>query len=269
MPPAEPAALPLRHAVALGLLQGPTELLPISSSAHTTLLPWSRDWPYYADANRELRKTFELALHAGAGVALLRDARRLTGGRWPSPGTLAAGLAPVALAGLVLRKAVERWLGGPRSIAAGLVGGAVAMGLAERAAGRRQRSASGAGPRDGFVLGLAQTAALAPGVSRNGATLAAARARGFDRRSAHSLSWGVGLPILLGASAAESPRVIAGNAPRGVRRALAGGATAAFVSTTLSARMLGPRLPELRLTGFAAYRVLLAGLVLRRMGRAK
>ena len=71
---AERARSPLRHAVALGLLQGPTELLPVSSSAHTTLIPWLAGWPY-AELDAELRKSFEVALHAGAGLALAIDLR--------------------------------------------------------------------------------------------------------------------------------------------------------------------------------------------------
>src|SRR4051794_27199135 len=62
--------LPLRHALALGALLGPAELLPISSSAHTTLVPWLLGWPY-GDLDPELRKAFEVALHAGTAVALL------------------------------------------------------------------------------------------------------------------------------------------------------------------------------------------------------
>src|SRR5215475_3207335 len=61
--------LSLGEAVALGALQGPTELLPVSSSAHTTLIPWLAGWPYVR-LEPELRKAFEVALHAGAGAAL-------------------------------------------------------------------------------------------------------------------------------------------------------------------------------------------------------
>jgi undecaprenyl-diphosphatase len=60
-------ALALEHAVALGLLHGPAELLPVSSSAHTTLIPWLVGWPY-AQLDDELRKAFEVALHAGASA---------------------------------------------------------------------------------------------------------------------------------------------------------------------------------------------------------
>jgi len=64
----------LRHAIALGLLQGPSELLPISSSAHTSVIPWLAGWPY-GELDGELRKSFEVALHAGAGLALAIDMR--------------------------------------------------------------------------------------------------------------------------------------------------------------------------------------------------
>ena len=63
-PPDARAALPLRHALALGLLHGPAELLPVSSSGHVTLVPWLLGWPY-PELDPELRKAFEVALHAG------------------------------------------------------------------------------------------------------------------------------------------------------------------------------------------------------------
>src|ERR1700750_1125633 len=62
--------LSLRHAVALGVLHGPAELLPVSSSAHTTLVPWLLGWPY-PDTDADLRRAFEVALHAGTAAALL------------------------------------------------------------------------------------------------------------------------------------------------------------------------------------------------------
>src|SRR5437588_5951599 len=73
MPPPR-RALPLRHAVLLGLLQGPTELLPVSSSAHTVLVPLLARWPY-AELDARLRKSFEVSLHAGAALALAIHAR--------------------------------------------------------------------------------------------------------------------------------------------------------------------------------------------------
>ncbi len=271
MPPAEDAPA-LRHAVALGLLQGPTELLPVSSSAHTTLIPWLAGWPY-ARLDGERRKSFEVALHAGAGAALaihfrhelLRDAR-LDGRR---VGTIALSLAPPAIAGYALAAQIERRLGGPRSIAVGLAAGALAMALADRrTVGTRDqaRSFPDANARDGLALGLAQAAALMPGVSRSGATVSAARACGFDREAAQALSWHVGLPVIAGASLLKGARMRSAGVPRAQRAALALGGTSAFVSTLASARLLDRRLRAGQaLWPYALYRCVLAALVVRRL----
>ncbi len=133
MPPAE-RPIPLTHAIALGLLQGPAELLPVSSSAHITLMPRLLRWPY-ASLDGAQRKSFELAVHAGAGVALAAFGGALRAGGRPGAAVLAAAVGPPALAGVVLRGVVERRLGGPRQLAFGLAAGAAAMALAERAGG--------------------------------------------------------------------------------------------------------------------------------------
>jgi len=300
--------LPLRHAVALGLLQGPTELLPVSSSGHTTLIPWLAGWPY-AELEPELRKSFEVALHAGAGAALaidmrgeLIDATRTLDRRRVA--VIALSLAPPVLAGYALERPIERRLGGPRSIAAGLIAGAAAMALAdihpgrcmdsmprESAAGsaapdglaqtdttlaapvRGARRQEDAGPHDGLALGLAQAMALIPGVSRNGATLTAARARGFAREDAVALSWHAALPVILGASALKAWRLRRRGAQTrpvdsagSARRTLAVGGASAFVSTLASARLLRrPWVSARSLLPYTVYRCLLAVLVFRRL----
>jgi undecaprenyl-diphosphatase len=272
--PSADSPLPLRHAVALGLLQGPAELLPVSSSAHTTVLPWLAGWPY-ARLDGARRKSFEVALHAGAGTAialhmrreLLREAAQVDRRR---AGVIALSLAPPALAGYVLGPTIERSFGGPRSIVAGLAGGAVAMALADRGAANHEpgaaRAQEDARARDGLALGLAQAAALIPGVSRNGATLTAARARGFGRRAAQALSWHAGLPVLLGASMLKGARMRRTGIPRSERAALAAGGTAAFLSTLASARLLQRLLREGgALWPYSLYRCLLAALVVSRL----
>jgi undecaprenyl-diphosphatase len=274
MQPAE-QSLPLRHAVALGVLHGPAELLPISSSAHTTLLPWLLDWPY-ARLDGQQRKAFEVALHAGAGAALaihLRrelvaelaglDARRLI--------VIALALAPPALAGYVLERPIGQRLGGPRSIATGLGAGAVAMVLADRRrradANRHRRDARDARAIDGLALGLAQAVALIPGVSRNGATLTAARARGFSRASAQTLSWHAGLPVIAGAAMLEGAHTRRANVTRDLRLAQLAGAVSAFASTLAVARLLRRQLRDGQpLWPFALYRAALAALVVSRSG---
>lgn len=274
MPRAE-AGLPLRQAVALGLLQGPTELLPVSSSGHTTLLPWLAGWSY-PELDGGTRKSFELALHAGAGLALaadthgdlLRTAARMDA---RTAGVLALSIAPAALTGAVLRGPIERRLGSPRSIAAGMLFGGLAMGIADRrpAAGR---SCAEARAGDGLALGLAQALALMPGVSRSGATLTAARARGFGRMGAHALSWRIAVPVILGASLSEAPRPgrVRARGDRAAAPAQVAGGVCAFASTLLSARAtrragVGGR----SLLPYAIYRCLLAALVLSRPRRAQ
>jgi undecaprenyl-diphosphatase len=269
---ARKSAFPIHQAVALGLLQGPTELLPVSSSAHSALLPWLAGWSY-AELDPQLRKSFEVALHAGAGLALAidmrselvqealaMDARRAA--------TIACSLAPAAVAGYALRGSVERRLGGPRSIAAGLIAGAVAMALADALGAHGERAREDAVPRDGLALGLAQASALMPGVSRSGATLTAARVRGFARADAQALSWHAALPVLLGASALEGVRLARSGAPVGTRGALIAGAASAFVSTLASARVLRRSPGGRSMLPFSVYRGALALVVIRRLRRS-
>jgi undecaprenyl-diphosphatase len=267
----------LRHAVALGLLQGPTELLPISSSGHTTLIPWLAGCSY-GELDPELRKTLEVALHAGAGAALAIDmrgelieaARSLDGRR---AGVIALSLAPPVLAGYALERPIERRLGGPGSIAMGLIAGGVAMALADlRSASARRgaRRAQDAGARDGLALGVAQAAALIPGVSRNGATLTAARARRFGREDAQTLSWHAALPVILGAVALKGWRLLRHGVSDGSWPALAAGAGSAFVSTSVSARLLRrARVSARSLLPYAVYRCMIAAIAIGRLRRTQ
>src|SRR4051794_15530962 len=164
MRPPEPH---LGETVALGLLQGPAELLPVSSSAHVELVPWLLGWRHSALPG-DVRKEVEVALHAGTALALLAAGE---GRARPWLGALALG--PPAAAALAFERAIEQRLGGPRSVAFGLAAGGLAMALADRRPGRR--GAVDAGVSDALWLGAAQAAALVPGVSRSGMTRAAAR----------------------------------------------------------------------------------------------
>ncbi len=267
MPRRPEAGLPLRHALALGALHGPAELLPVSSSAHTTLVPWLLRWPY-PDLDPELRKAFEIALHAGTAVALLVglreevagaardfDRRRLT--------LVVGSFVPPAVVGLALERPIERRLGTPPTIAVGLALGAMAMALAD-ARGPRRRTRDQATAIDAVALGVAQACALFPGVSRNGATLTAARARGFRRADANALSRHVALPVIVGATALKGVRLARRGLPAGMAAAFAAGVAAAFASTLLSVRLIRAVERDRSLAPFSVYRVALAALVLRR-----
>jgi undecaprenyl-diphosphatase len=261
-----PARLKLRHALALGLIHGPTELLPVSSSAHTTLIPLLARWSY-RDVDPQVRKTFEVCLHAGAGVALALDRRREPAGPPARDATLiATSLAPPALAGLLLRSLIARRLSRPSSIAAGLCLGSIAMVLADR---RQQiRTCADASAADALALGFAQAAALAPGVSRSGATLAAARARQFTRADSRALSQRAGLAVIFAACAHEAPELLRRRRAPGSARAFTLGAAGALLSTTASLRLQRRlfRTPP-PLWPFAVYRLALAALIMRRRAR--
>jgi undecaprenyl-diphosphatase len=258
--------------VALGLMQGPAELLPVSSSAHTTLIPLLAGWRY-GELDGERRKSFEVSLHAGAGLALALSMRRELARSAASLDrrralALALALAPPAVAGLSLRSQIERRLGGARSIALSLIAGAGAMAVADTRFISDPRACGDAGALDGLALGIAQALALMPGVSRSGATITAARARGFSRAGARALSWSAAMPVLFAASALEGWRVARDGAPRGLGGAMAAGGGAAFLSTIACERALRRgRSGERSLLPYAVYRVLLGALVLRRLPR--
>jgi undecaprenyl-diphosphatase len=243
--------------VALGLIQGATELLPVSSSAHIAALPQLLRWSV-GSWEPERRKELEVALHAGALLALAPALWRVR----PDLRTLALSLVPPVVVGYGLERPIERRLGGPAGLASGLILGAVALAAADRAGGAPASSrgaipSPGTPPRDALVLGLAQAAALWPGVSRTGATLAAARALGYDRADASRLSFGVAGPVLAGATALKAWR---GRKDADLRL-VATGAGAAFAGTAAALRVLGleRRRP---FAVYAAERVVLASAIL-------
>jgi undecaprenyl-diphosphatase len=263
------------EALALGLLHGPAELVPVSSSGHVAAVPWLLRWDV-AGWDGARRKELEVALHAGTATALLAVLRP---GR-VRPLLQAAAFAPPAAVGYLFERRIEQRLGTPPTLAGGLLIGAAALELADRREGSRDDR--DAGIVDGLVLGLAQTAALMPGVSRSGATLSAARMRGFGRAPASRLSWEVALPIVAGASALKvwrvatslraaaaassaarvGPLALGAAASSAARvRPLALGAAAAFLSTLATARAIGleRRGPLWR---WAAWRAALAGAIL-------
>jgi len=262
-------AIPARRAVALGIVQGPAELLPVSSSAHIVLVPWLAGWNW-EEIDPELRKSFEVALHTGAAAALLigqrrviaEELRQLDGRR---VAFLILSFLPAAIVGYTLERPIERRLGGPRATAYGLLAGAAAMFLADRRPQRRGRG--DATPADGLALGVAQAAALAPGVSRNGVTLAAARWRGFSRDQANLLSRTIALPIIVGASTLKGARLARRGTPPELRRSLAIGVAASFASTLASQGLIGLVERDRALWPYAAYRVGLAAAVLAKLRR--
>ena len=252
--------LTVGQAVLLGALHGPAELLPVSSSGHVTAVPWLLGWRY-SELGDEARKAFEVALHAGSAAAwLLLPAAGRGRPPWPRESRelmlLALATAPAGVAGLVFERPIERRLGTPGGIAAGLAVGAGIMAAADRAP--HSREAEEAGLADAAWLGLAQATALLPGISRTGASLTAARFRGFSSRAAWRLSADMATPVIGGAAALKLTRLLRDRPQAAQTAMLLAGASASFGATLVAARVLRPLDRGWPLRPFAVYRLGLA-----------
>jgi undecaprenyl-diphosphatase len=266
------AARPLTagRALVLGALHGPAELMPVSSSAHVTVIPYLLGWDY-AEAEGDLRKAFEVALHAGTAIALvigLREeveatVRGMTAAR---AARLIVASVPAAVVGLTLEKPIERRLGTARTIPIGMILGALALGWGDRAP--RERDEREARLTDALWIGIAQASALMPGVSRNGATLTAARRLRFHRVDANRISREIALPVIGGATGLKLLRLIRSGLPEGTAVPFAIGAGASFVSTLLSTRAIRAVERDRSFTPYVVYRLVLAGAVVARGRRS-
>lgn len=194
----------LWEATILGVVQGLTEFLPISSSAHLVLVPWALGW-------RDPGLTFDVTVHLGTLLSLLiyfgRDlahlARRLLvgapdGGRLLS--ALIVGTLPGAAAGYFAKRFFEALFARPDWVGVFLLGTAALLAVAE-GTGRRSRSLATLGVPEALCIGVAQAVAIAPGISRSGATIAAALFLGFTREAAARFSFLLAIPIIFGAGA--------------------------------------------------------------------
>jgi undecaprenyl-diphosphatase len=261
--------LPLPHAVALGAIQGPAELLPVSSSGHLVLIPAMLGWRY-RELDPEIRKAVEVALHAGGAAALVIGLRRevaeyLRGFGLHNLASLTLSFTPAALIALRFERPIERRLSEPRPVAIALLAGSAAMAIAD---GRPEhRGREDASLMDAIVIGAAQAFALAPGVSRNGATLAAARWLRFRRADANVISRQIALPVIVGASVLKGARLGARELPPGIGAGMAAGALAAFSSTLVSMRLIAMLERSRSLLPYVAYRTALgtAALIALRM----
>lgn len=231
----------------------------MSSSGHLVLVPVLLRMPY-AGLEPELRKSFEVALHAGSAlalaVALRSELREMLEPRQAA--LLALTAAPPALVGLAFERQVERRLGTPTAVAVAQVAAGAALWLADGFPASRGRVGAG----DALAVGAAQVLALAPGVSRAGSALTAARLRGLRRGAAARLSRRAALPITTGAGLLKGVRAASGELPREMAGPFAAGALAALVSG-VAARGLAERLEGASsFRAVAAYRVALGAVSL-------
>jgi len=255
----------------LGILQGLTEFLPISSSAHLILLPWLFSWEH-------LGLTFDVMIHGGTLLAILvyfREEwkeiisgffRRLRGQPRLNNNNLdlavLAGTAPAIVIGLVFRSVVEDYLRTPSVIVATLSGFGLLLLWADRR-GKGTRSLINAGIKVGVLIGLAQALALVPGVSRSGVTITAGLLLGFSRANSARFSFLLSGPII--ALATLDGIVELGGTRDAVIAtgwALAVGTLVAFLTGLLCIRYFLRFLQSNTLVVFVLYRLGLAAAIL-------
>ncbi|MFN2502940.1 MAG: undecaprenyl-diphosphate phosphatase [Acidimicrobiales bacterium] len=263
--------LPISHAIILGIVQGLTEFLPVSSSGHLILIPWLFGWEELTK-NPDLNKTFDVALHVGtfvgAAAYFAPDLRRLAKAGIASvrrrsvetPDERMAWLLllstlPGAAIGSLLEQVIEEELGREWLIAIMLIVFGLVLAVADRAKG--ERKADDFGWRDALVMGAAQAAALSPGVSRSGATISASRWLGFERASAARLSFLMSLPIIGGAALYRGLKLVAdGGPPAGTEGAFAAGIVASGITGAFAVWGVLRLLQTRSFTPFVVYRVL-------------
>jgi len=263
----------LWHALVLGVVQGLTEFLPISSTAHLKVVPLLLGWGDPGVA-------FTAVIQLGSIVAVLAYfradlievvrgiARAFREGRWDDPAArlgvaIAIGTLPIVLAGMALKLWFPGYgdsaVRGIPSIAIVSIVMALLLALAELV-GSRRRQLAGVLPRDGLLVGLAQALALVPGVSRSGSTLTASLFDGWERAAAARLSFLLGIPAITLAGLVEMKDALGQSANGGILATLVGVVSAAVVSWLAIAWLL--RFLQRNSTWiFVGYR-LLFGLVL-------
>jgi len=251
----------------MGAVQGLTEFLPISSTAHLTVLPRLLGWSHPLLNSL----SFDVTLHLGTLVALLA----VQGSEWKgfvralgkpgSPhGRFAYGMIlatmPALLTGALLGHAVETRLRGTMSVALWLALGGVLLAAADRRTGSSgnggRRTAGSLSLKEALLVGCAQTLALLPGFSRSGATITAGLLLGLSRREAARYSFLLSAPVIAAAGIWEARRLTA--VPVADLAPLAVGAVCAGLAGAAAIRWLLSTIPRLGYAPFAVYRVILA-----------
>lgn len=263
-------------ALVLGVVQGLTEFLPVSSTAHLILVPWAFHW------NDRLLNSldFDVALHLGTLIAVLgyfigdwillaksffsslpKVYRRQFLAPWERLSWLIiVATIPGAVFGVMFESYVESVFRSPLLIASALVIVGIVMLLAERSTVGRGRELERMSMPAALIIGFSQATALVPGVSRSGATITAGLFTGYKREAAARFSFLLSTPIIAGAALMKLGHLIkgfhAGNGP-----AIAAGVAASAVSGFFAIAFLINYLKRHRLDLFAYYRIALAAVI--------
>lgn len=259
------------HAIILGVVQGLTEFLPISSSGHLILVPKFLGWP-------DQGLGFDAMVHLGTAIAAIYHYRhdchralRSLFQRHPTPddrqlrNAVLIGSVPALVAAILLKDVIDEHARNVTLVAANLIVWGVVLIAADWYASRQVLSATSQTrtPRQAIVVGLAQALALFPGTSRSGITISAGLFVGLDRSAAVRFSFLLGLPIILGVSLLSGVELL-GEVRAGEISAapLMAGLAAAFIGGLAAIRFLLAVISRNGLTYFALYRFALAAVIL-------
>lgn len=240
--------MPILHAIILGLVQGFSEFLPISSSGHLALVPWLFGWNDFADVanGASIEKAFDTALHLGTLIAVLfylrtelvdyvregvriivspQRANRQMGKRaW----LFVASAIPAGIVGAIGQQWITDKLGTPVLIAVSLIVFGLLLLWADRQQGTRDVDTFTR--KDALLIGLAQVLALNPGTSRSGITITAARKFGFSRDAAARVSFLMSVPVIGGAVVFSLVKLLRDGIPDGLIAPMIAGIIAAGIS---------------------------------------
>jgi undecaprenyl-diphosphatase len=256
------------QAIVLGLVQGLSEFLPISSSAHLALTPWLLGWEPPGLA-------FDVALHIGTIVAVLwyfraewrklvaaafeiARTRRVAGAEQWRVILLVLATIPAAVGGFLLQDLAETAFRAPIITAIMLIVMGVLLWAVDHYVPKR-RALDELTWLDAVLIGVAQVVALVPGVSRSGATITAGRALRLDRQAAAVFSFLMSMPITIGAAIVKVPDAIA---ERGIGAPLVAGIAASAISGWLAISVLLRYVATNNYSLFAVYRVMLGIVVI-------
>lgn len=221
--------MPIYQAIILGIVQGLSEFLPISSSGHLLLTPWFAGWQ---ELDPSIKKSFDVALHLGTLVAVVGyfrhdvsryvvDGTKLVFKRKVPPTTdgklawlFVLATLPAAAVGALFEDQIDNRLGTPVMIGISLIVFGILLAIADRTLGRRKVEEFRA--RDALIVGAAQALALNPGTSRSGITMTAGRFLGFDREAAVRISFVMSIPVIFGAVVFKFGGMIADGIPEGL-----------------------------------------------------
>ena len=264
------------EALLLGIVQGLTEFLPISSSGHLILVPWLQDYTFLRE-NEAFNKTFDVALHIGTAAAVIAYFRheliRMFTGFFRSlqrrsiegldermAWVVVVGTIPAAIVGGLGESFIDDNLGEPWMIGIQLIVFGLVLAWADRLPQRRDLD--GVRLRDGLYVGIAQALALAPGTSRSGITISAARYLGFDRESAARVSFLLLVPVTIGAGIVKAYDAIDVGLPSGVAAPIIVGMIASAITGFLAIAWLLRYVTTHSYGIFVIYRVVIGAGVL-------